>query len=59
MNHLTAILALVVGLVAFFVSPELALKLVAIYLVLAGFVGLVGESTPPKKKVLPVREKEE
>ena len=49
MNHLISLIALVVGLVAFFVSPELALKLIALYLLISGFVGLVGESTPTRR----------
>lgn len=56
MNHLIALLALVVGLVAFFVSPELALKLIALYLIVRGFVGLVAESTPAPVKVRPKKE---
>jgi len=56
MNHLIALLALVVGLVAFFVSPELALKLIALYLLVSGFVGLVGESSPAASKTRPRKE---
>lgn len=59
MNHLIALLALVVGLVSFFVSPALALKLIALYLLVRGFVGLVGESTPAPQKVKPKKEAEE
>ncbi len=49
MNHLISLIALVVGLVAFFVSPELALKLIALYLLIRGFVGLIGDSAPARR----------
>lgn len=51
MNNLTSLLALLVGIITFFVNDSLAVTLFGIYFVLAGLIGLLNgaEADAPYK----------
>lgn len=50
MKNLSALVALIVGIVCFFVNSELAITLIAIYLVIVGLLGLITADSPLKER---------